>query len=49
MERLPEFTYQPMKGSCNKTECANCGEYVFERHVRMVDGEPRCILCAAKA
>ncbi|MDA8216236.1 MAG: hypothetical protein M0Z94_01310 [Dehalococcoidales bacterium] len=49
MERLLEFACQPVKGSCNKTECGTCGEYVFDRHVRMVDGEPRCIPCAVKA
>ena len=46
VERLPEFTYQPVKGSFNKTKCAKCGEYVFDRYVRMVNGEPHCIPCS---
>ena len=46
VERLPEFTYRPVKGSFNKTKCAKCGEYVFDRYLRTVDGEPRCIPCS---
>ncbi len=46
IERLPEFSYKPAKGSFNKTKCAKCGEYVFDRYVRMVDGEARCIPCS---
>ncbi len=44
--RLPEFTFSHPKGSFAKTKCSNCGEYVFERYVRMVDGKPRCIPCS---
>ena len=38
--------YTPVKGSFNKTKCASCGEYVFDRYVRMKDGEPVCIPCS---
>lgn len=46
VQDLPDFSFQPVKGSFNKTRCSRCGEYVFERYVRMVDGEPRCIPCS---
>ncbi len=40
VQDLPDFVYQPVKGSFNKTKCSSCGEYVFDRYVRMKDGEP---------
>lgn len=43
---LPEFTYKPVKGSFNKVACEVCGEYVFERYLRMKDGKRVCIPCA---
>lgn len=46
VEAKPEFTFQPVKGSFNKTKCGKCGEYVFERYVREKDGKPHCIPCA---
>jgi len=42
----PDFTYQPVMGSFNKARCVKCGEYVFERYVRLVDGRPHCVPCA---
>jgi len=45
-EMLPEFTFNRPKGSFSKLKCSRCGEYVFERYVRMVDGRPECIPCA---
>ncbi len=46
VERKPDFTFHPVKGSFNKTKCVKCGEYVFERYVREKDGQPHCIPCA---
>jgi formylmethanofuran dehydrogenase subunit E len=43
---LPEFTYKPVKGSFNKAVCEVCGEYVFERYLRVKDGKRVCIPCA---
>lgn len=43
---LPEFTFSRPKGSFAKIKCSTCGEYVFERYVRMVDGKPHCIPCS---
>lgn len=42
----PDFTFSRPKGSFAKTRCSKCGEYVFERYVRMVDGKPMCIPCS---
>jgi formylmethanofuran dehydrogenase subunit E len=35
-----------VRGSFSKAKCTKCGEYVFERYVRTVDGQPHCIPCA---
>lgn len=43
---LPDFTYKPVKGSFNKAACEICGEYVFERYLRVKDGKRVCIPCA---
>jgi len=43
---LPDFTYKPVKGSFNKAACEVCGEYVFERYLRVKDGKRVCIPCA---
>jgi len=42
----PDFAYRPPKGSFRKTLCSRCGEYVFERYVRTLDGQPVCIPCS---
>ncbi len=42
----PDFSYRPVKGSFDKTKCSVCGEYVFNRYLRMKDGHPVCIPCA---
>ena len=44
--QLPDFTYKPVKGSFNKAACEVCGEYVFERYLRVKDGKRVCIPCA---
>jgi formylmethanofuran dehydrogenase subunit E len=46
IERLPDYRFTPVKGSFNKMKCVKCGEYVFERYVRMVNNEPHCIPCS---
>lgn len=43
---LPDFKYAPVKGSFNKHKCEICGEYVFERYLRVKDGKNTCIPCA---
>ncbi|MFI5341624.1 MAG: FmdE family protein [Candidatus Methylomirabilales bacterium] len=49
VERKADFTFQPVKGSFNKAKCVKCGEYVFERYVRLVNGQPHCLPCAGYA
>lgn len=46
VEPKPDFKYTPVKGSFNKTKCSVCGEYVFERYVRLKDGQPICVPCS---
>jgi formylmethanofuran dehydrogenase subunit E len=47
--RLPDFVYQrPGPNPFEKVKCAKCGEYVFERYVRLVQGQPRCIPCSGR-
>lgn len=43
---IPDFTYKPVKGSFAKAKCELCGEYVFERYLRVKDGKKVCISCA---
>ncbi len=45
-ERLPGFAFKRPKGSFAKVKCSRCGEYVFERYVRSVEGKPVCIPCS---
>ena len=47
VERLTDFVYQrPGPDPFEKVKCGKCGEYVFERYVRLVQGQPRCIPCS---
>ncbi|MGB7297057.1 MAG: FmdE family protein [Candidatus Aminicenantales bacterium] len=46
IEAKPDFKFSPVKGSFNKAKCSICGEYVFERYLRMKDGNPVCIPCS---
>jgi formylmethanofuran dehydrogenase subunit E len=46
VEPKPDFKFSPVKGSFNKDKCSICGEYVFERYLRMKDGKPVCIPCS---
>ena len=46
IEMLPGFVYKPAKGSFAKTQCEVCGEYLFERYLRVKDGKKVCIPCS---
>jgi formylmethanofuran dehydrogenase subunit E len=46
VEPKPDFKFSPVKGSFNKEKCSICGEYVFERYLRMKDSKPVCIPCS---
>ena len=45
---LEGFTFSRPKSSFNKGKCSSCGEYVFERYLRVMDGKQTCIPCAEK-
>ncbi|RMD49703.1 MAG: formylmethanofuran dehydrogenase [Ignavibacteria bacterium] len=45
---LENFAYTPVKGSFNKAACEVCGEYVFERYLRVKDGKRVCIPCSER-
>jgi formylmethanofuran dehydrogenase subunit E len=47
VEPKPDFKFSPVKGSFNKTKCGTCGEYVFDRYLRMKESKPICIPCSA--
>lgn len=49
VERLSDFRFERPAARFNRTKCSKCGEYVFERYVRMVDGKPLCIPCSGYA
>ena len=42
VEAKPDFKFTPVKGSFNKAKCSLCHEYVFERYIRIKDGQPVC-------
>ena len=46
VEPLPEFTFARPTGSFARVRCSRCREYVFERYVRFVNGEPVCLPCS---
>jgi len=46
VQDMPGFTYTPVKGSFARDKCTVCGEYVFERYLRIKDGEKLCIPCS---
>ncbi len=48
MSVLQNFKYTSVKGSFNKEKCEVCGEYVFERYLRVKDGKKVCIPCSER-
>ena len=48
IKMLPGFVYKPVKGSFAKAKCGVCGEYVFERYLRVKDGQKVCIPCSGQ-
>ncbi len=46
VKMLPDFDYKPVKGSFLKSKCEQCGEYVFERYLRVREGKKVCIPCS---
>jgi len=48
LEMLEGFTFSRPNSSFNKAKCSTCGEYVFERYLRMAKGKQTYIPCAEK-
>lgn len=48
VERVPDFSFKPVPGSFNKAKCEICGEYVFERYLRIKDGKSVCLKCSGR-
>ncbi len=46
IERVPDFNFKPVSNSFNKAKCGVCGEYVFERYLRVKDGKLVCLRCS---
>lgn len=45
---LKDFKYKPVTQAFNKARCEVCGEYVFERYLRVKDGKKVCIPCSER-
>lgn len=45
---LNDFNYASVKSSFNKGKCEVCGEYTFERYLRVKDGKKVCIACSER-
>jgi len=46
VESKPNFDYKPPEHSFQKFKCSVCGEFVYERYIRMKNGQPLCIPCS---
>ena len=46
IQDMPDFSFTPVKGSFARDKYAVCGEYVFERYLRLKDGKKLCIPCS---
>ncbi len=46
VRKIPDHKHDKIKGSFNKAKCEGCGEYVFERYVRIKDGKQLCVPCS---
>lgn len=49
IETLADFTFERPPARFNKGKCSKCGEYVFERYLRVVNGKLLCIPCSEYA
>lgn len=46
---LENFKYTTVKFSFNKAKCEVCGEYTFERYLRLKEGKTVCISCSERS
>ena len=49
VERLPGFSFETPAAKFDRARCSNCGEYLFERYARLVEGKTLCIPCSGRA
>ena len=48
VERLPDFQFQRPAARFDRARCSKCGEYLFERYARLVEGKTLCIPCSGQ-
>ncbi len=46
VERVPGFRFERPAARFNRARCSKCGEYLFERYARQVEGKTLCIPCS---
>lgn len=46
VESLDDFKFSRPAGSFARVKCSRCREYVFERYIRLVNGQPMCLPCS---
>ena len=46
VERVPDFRFERPAARFNRARCSGCGEYLFERYARQVEGKTLCIPCS---
>lgn len=49
IQDMPGYNFTPIKGSFARDKCEICGEYVFERYIRIKNGKKVCIPCSGYA
>lgn len=48
VERLPDFKFETPAAKFDRARCSKCGEYLFERYARVVEGKTLCIPCSGR-
>ena len=48
VERLPDFGFERPAPRFERARCSRCGEYLFERYARVVEGKTLCIPCSGR-
>ena len=49
VERVPDFRFERPAARFDRARCSKCGEYLFERYARQVEGKTLCIPCSGYA
>ena len=48
VERLSDFDFKAPAAKFDRARCSKCGEYLFERYARLVEGKTLCIPCSGR-